>query len=375
MRVSTHGRNPPLSRAFQAEPRSSPRSYTSMTTAPPCSRPQATKKPLVSVFDWDDTLCPTTWLHHRGLLVAHGLIDGAPPMEIETFEQKPAPTPLTPSDRQRLEMLEHQVLQLLQLAARFGPVFIVTAASLPWVVASAEHFLPRVRQFLLENQQHGGSGECERLQVVSARDWYHHHVGSGGTQLDWKCATFDALCSHLRVQEVFARLKTRTDLVSVGDARFEQKACVMMEVQASEFLRSKTIKLLQQPTLEELLEQLRMTCKMYLQVCQYDGGLHLCVGRKQGVNNTQWQFGDKARVVDGSECVLETLQLVQIGREMALDGPVIGFGDERLRQLLAAADSMTGKNHWPVTTARSRDHDLGNKQNERPLAAVPGVQS
>lgn len=125
--VSTHGyssssgRNPPSSVAFASKPRASPRYYASMATPPPSSSAQATKKPLVSVFDWDDTLCPTTWLHHRGLLVAHGLIDGAPPMDIETFEQKPAPSPLTPSDRQRLELLEHQALELLQLAARFDP--------------------------------------------------------------------------------------------------------------------------------------------------------------------------------------------------------------------------------------------------------------
>ncbi|KAE9259888.1 hypothetical protein PR003_g34590, partial [Phytophthora rubi] len=199
----------------------------------------------------------------------------------ETFEQTPAPSPLSPSDRQRLELLEHQALQLLQLAARFGPVFIVTAASLPWVVASVEHFLPKLRQFLLDNQHHCGTAESERVQVVSARDWYHHHVGTGGSQLDWKCATFDALCSHLKVQEVFARLKTRTDLVSVVDARFEQEACARMEVKASEFLRSKTMKLVEQPTLQELLEQLGVANKMYAQVCQYDSGLHLCVGRKR----------------------------------------------------------------------------------------------
>ncbi|KAF1774415.1 hypothetical protein GQ600_8356 [Phytophthora cactorum] len=286
------------------------------------------KKPLISIFDWDDTLCPTTWLHFQGLLVAHGLIDGAPSMEIETFEEKVLPSPLTSSDRQRLELLERQVLELLQLAARFGPVFIVTAASLPWVVASAEHFLPRVRQFLLDNQRQCESknADIERVQVVSARDWYHHQIGTGavsssGNALRGVCEDGD------EGERVFA---------------------------------SKTLKLVEQPTLEELLEQLRMMSKMYDPMCQYDGGLHLCVSRKEKSNSLE---GD--RLVENA---LETLQLVQIDRITALKGPTARDCDARLQQLLVAADSLAHKAHYA-------GHDHSSYQNEPSLAAVPGVQS
>ncbi|KAG3151948.1 hypothetical protein PC128_g22883 [Phytophthora cactorum] len=351
-----------LSRAFTTEPRPSPSPTFFVGSSHTSPQLEMIKKPLISVFDWDDTLCPTTWLHFRGLLVAHGLINGAPSMEIETFEEKVLPSPLTSSDRQRLELLERQVLELLQLAARFGPVFIVTAASLPWVVASAEHFLPRVRQFLLDNQRQCESknADIERVQVVSARDWYHHQIGTGGSQLEWKCATFEALCSHLKVQDVFMKLKTRTDLISIGDARFEQEACVRMEMKASEFLQSKTMKLVEQPTLEELLEQLRMMSKMYDPMCQYDGGLHLCVSRKEKSNSLE---GD--RLVENA---LETLQLVQIDRITALKGPTARDCDARLQQLLVAADSLAHKAHYA-------GHDHSSYQNEPSLAAVPGVQS
>ncbi|ETM32160.1 hypothetical protein PPTG_18614 [Phytophthora nicotianae INRA-310] len=369
MRTSTH--IPPrnahldLSRAFTTESRPQPSPTFFTTTSHYSLHREMIKKPIISILDWDDTLCPTTWLHFRGLLVAHGLIDGVPPMEVETFEEKVVPSPLTSSDRQRLELLEHQVLELLQLAARFGPVFIVTAASLPWVVASAEHFLPRVRQFLLDNQRQCESKNAgiERVQVVSARDWYHHQIGTGSSQLEWKCATFEALCSHLKLQDVFARLKTRTDLISIGDARFEQEACVRMEMKASEFLRSKTMKFVEQPTLEELLEQLKMMSKMYDPMCQYDGGLHLCVSRKE-TSSAQDSFGDGGRFVDNA---LETLQLVQIDRMAALNGSAARDCDARLQQLLAAADSLTHKAHYA-----GHDHSY---QNEPPLAAVPGARN
>jgi hypothetical protein len=326
--------------------------------SPPSASSAAPKKPLVSIFDWDDTLCPTTWLHQRGLLVAHGLIDGAPSMDIETFEQKAAPSPLTPSDRQQLELLESLVLQLLQRAAHFGPVFIVTAASLPWVVASAEHFLPRLRRFLLDNQLQCENGAAERVQVVSARDWYHHQVGQGGTQLDWKCATFDALCRHLKVQDVFARLNVRTDLVSIGDATFEQQACARVETWAGDFVRSKTMKLVEQPTLDEMLQQLKMTCSMLERMCQYDYALHLCVERRGGSG-----FGS---VVGGSECALDTLQLVQIDQKTVLEGPARKEDTARLQQLLVAADSLAHKAQYAMAA---------NSQTEPPLAAVPGARS
>lgn len=146
-----------------------------------------------------------------------------------------------------------------------------------------------------------------------------------------------------------------------------------MEDKAGEFLRSKTMKLVEQPTLEELLEQLQVTNKMYAQVCQYESGLHLCVARKRVTgNNVRQCFGDNAKVVEGSECALETLQLVQIDRQTALDGPVVARdGDERLRQLLAAADSMARKSPCPSAGSRG-PHDLGNNQPER-TATCGGV--
>uniref|UniRef100_A0AAV1U1Q1 Protein kinase n=1 Tax=Peronospora matthiolae TaxID=2874970 RepID=A0AAV1U1Q1_9STRA len=326
--------------------------------------PAVTKKPLVSVFDWDDTLCPTTWLHSRELLVAHGLINGASSMDIETFEQKPAPSPLTKLDRYRLEQLEHHILELLQVAAQFGPVFIVTAASLAWVV-SAEHFLPQVRHFLLDNQwQCDDSGLVERVQVVSARDWYHHHVCAGCSQLEWKCATFEALCSHLKVQEVYGRLNTRTDLVSIGDARFEQEACVRMEEHAGELIRSKTMKFVERPTLEELVEQVRMTCSVYDRMCWHDNSLHLCVARKQaqGVSRFHQRFGSG---VEGSEAALETLQLLEIDKKTALEGQTTTGCNTRLQQLPLAANASTHDVRPVVEAAR------GNQNNASQQAAVP----
>ncbi|KAF1787139.1 hypothetical protein GQ600_16949 [Phytophthora cactorum] len=219
------------------------------------------KKPLISVFDWDDTLCPTAWLHFRGLLVAHGLINGAPSMEIETFEEKVLPSPLTSSDRQRLELLERQVLELLQLRLDSAPC------------SSSRRFVAL------------GGGQC--------RAFFCQECGS----------SYWTISANVR---------------------------------------------------------LRMMSKMYDPMCQYDGGLHLCVSRKEKSNSLE---GD--RLVENA---LETLQLVQIDRITALKGPTARDCDARLQQLLVAADSLAHKAHYA-------GHDHSSYQNEPSLAAVPGVQS
>ncbi|RLN89993.1 hypothetical protein BBJ28_00002385 [Nothophytophthora sp. Chile5] len=293
--------------------------FSPMDVDSPSPSPESppAKKPLVSLFDWDDTLCPSSWLHRRGFLAAHGLVNDAPLLRGDRGHQgagviaKPLPRP----DRRRLELLEDEILALLRCAADLGPVFIVTAATLHWVVASAEHFLPRVRQFLLDKQLHPWAGKMEQVQVVSAREWYRQHVGAGGDPSAWKAATFEAICQHLKVQNVYARLHMRTDLVSVGDSRFEQTACIQMETHAPLFLRSKTLKFVDTPSLDELLEQMRMTRSIYTRVCRYEEGLHLYVARparRRRDDTTRRQQGEEWLGDSHTEAAVPTLQLVQI---------------------------------------------------------------
>jgi hypothetical protein len=239
-------------------------------------------KPLAAVFDWDDTLCPTSWLHRRGLLAARGML-GPSAMTDACSAQR---AELSSEERDKLARLEDHVLALLQHAAGFGPVFIITAARVNWVVASAFHFLPRVHALLAAVHPAG------RLQVVSAREWYQQHIsqsliqsrpGSGqpllGDPLAWKTATFEALCAHLQVQDVARRRGQRTDLVSVGDATYEREACARMELRGPAFVRSKTLKLVDRPTLDELLDQLAVTLTLFGNMCRHDTSLHLQVTR------------------------------------------------------------------------------------------------
>lgn len=250
---------------------------------PPTAAPDAstTKRPLLSVFDWDDTLCPSWWLYHHGVLASQGLVRAPPanghrPLASASSSSSPE---ISERDRQRFAQLEDHVLALLQSAMAIGPVFIITAATLRWVEVCAARFLPRV-QALLQTQR-------ESVRVVSAREWYHQHVQCAGDPMAWKVATFDALCAHLQLERVSRRMQHRVDFVSIGDSVFERDACRQIERKAPAIVHSKTLKFVDRPSLQELLDQVALTASIYERIRNHSGSLDLLIHR-----NTNRQKGD-----------------------------------------------------------------------------------
>merc|ERR1711924_5074 len=92
------------------------------------------------LFDWDDTLFPTSWLLQRGLL------------------ERPMPA-RTPSREERVQlqrMAEH-ARDTLAMALQIGKVVIVTNGEEGWVEMSCEEFLPSLIDML------------QKVDIVSAR--------------------------------------------------------------------------------------------------------------------------------------------------------------------------------------------------------------
>uniref|UniRef100_K3WZ88 Uncharacterized protein n=1 Tax=Globisporangium ultimum (strain ATCC 200006 / CBS 805.95 / DAOM BR144) TaxID=431595 RepID=K3WZ88_GLOUD len=232
-------------------------------------------RPLLSVFDWDDTLCPSFWLYRNGFLASHGLVHGH-----ESELKAHNAIALSERDRVRFSHFEDQVLRVLQLAMQMGPVFIITAATLQWVDACAANFLPRVQALLKQ--------KADKVHVVSAREWYQqHNCHHQGDAMAWKTATFDALCAHLQLEKVSRRLQHRIDFVSVGDSVFERDACRQIEKKAPAIVHSKTLKFVEHPSLQELLDQVTLTISIYDRIRNHGGSLDLHITR-----NTNRQKGD-----------------------------------------------------------------------------------
>lgn len=175
--------------------------------------PQTQRPPrhqTLLIFDWDDTLLPTTFLNSQG-------------------DQK-LPAVVT----QKLRKTASQVKELLTTASQLGQVFIITNAMSGWVEYSAAKWMPELLPVL------------QNMRIISARSKYEPKYPGDVDQ--WKLNAFLDIQKQLNLEVV-------TNLLSMGDSNFEMDAVHAMGTAFSRPL-IKTIKLKQSPTPDELVKQL-----------------------------------------------------------------------------------------------------------------------
>ena len=74
------------------------------------------------IFDWDDTLCPTTWIYDNDLVGSQ--------------------TPLTKSQHDWLHICGVHLRSLLSIAMTYGDVMILTNSTPGWVSYCVKRYLP-----------------------------------------------------------------------------------------------------------------------------------------------------------------------------------------------------------------------------------------
>lgn len=207
----------------------------------------------VVVFDWDDTLCPSSWLHAQDLL---------PKFRGQQI-------PVTREQRAELALLGARVERLLRKAVGYGPVFVVTAAELGWVEMSCALYLPAVLPVL----------DLPDVHIVSARSWYEQTFGAGGDSGCWKQEVMQLIArkcftaAHARRDEFF-------NLVSVGDSMAERDACYAA-VDSVPGTLAKTLKFVEHPSSDEMLQQVELTHDSFEQMCGWESHLDLRLTREQ----------------------------------------------------------------------------------------------
>ncbi|KAJ0411069.1 hypothetical protein ATCC90586_008044 [Pythium insidiosum] len=224
----------------------------------------------VVVFDWDDTLCPSSWLHAQDLL---------PKFRGQQID-------LDKHQQNVLTLIADHVVRLLRKAVSFGPVFVVTAAEVGWVELSCALYLPGVQAVL----------EMADIHIVSARSWYEQTFGAGGDSSAWKyevmqliankcfghaAAALQQQSSPLAPQPV----ETDSDVgffnfLSIGDSMAERDACHSAADQVP-FTLAKTLKFVEQPTTEEIVQQVELTHDSFEQMCGWGSHLDLRLSRSQ----------------------------------------------------------------------------------------------
>ena len=173
------------------------------------------------IFDWDDTLLPTSFLVPKGI-----------------FEDD---SELNEKDQNKINKLQDSVQKLLLLAVSKGDVYIITNADEGWVEFSAKKYYPKILDIL------------EKIEVISAREVYGEAFPKDSKR--WKVESFLNLKKRLNDDLI-------TNIICYGDSTFEMEAG---RVLASKFIHAviKTIKFREKPKPEELNKQLNLVLNQF----------------------------------------------------------------------------------------------------------------
>jgi hypothetical protein len=200
------------------------------------SAPPNPNQSTVIIFDWDDTLLASSFLHTRG----YRLDTNMPPNE---------------EVDSNLKLLEQSVISVITLALKYGEVNIITNAETGWVQLSAQKFLPGVVPLL------------SKVTVISARSTYEvHHPDA---PLKWKFHAFQD-----RLSPLFAETKANKHVISFGDSHVEREA-VRAVTRGVVNTRTKSVKFAERPSMEQLRRQIELVTSCFQYIYTHDGDLDL----------------------------------------------------------------------------------------------------
>ena len=193
----------------------------------------------IIIFDWDDTLLPTSFLTPEGV-----------------FNEN---INLSDVEKEKILKLEQAVFKLLTEAVEKGNVYIITNAGNGWVEYSANKFYPSIIPIL------------EKIKIISARGEYEKIFPGNSRQ--WKIEAFLNLQKNLNIKLV-------TNIICIGDSLFEMEAGRIL---ASKFTEAfvKTIKFREAPKLDELIKQLTLVCIQFGTIYSSIKNLTIRVERKK----------------------------------------------------------------------------------------------
>lgn len=189
------------------------------------------------IFDWDDTLLPTSYLQSLKL------------MNVDT---------LPDSEKEKLQNLENKVINILNLALSKGEVYIITNSCMGWVEHSAAKFYPNLGPII------------EKVKIISARTRYEDMYPGNG--LEWKVQCFLNLKENINNKLV-------TNIICIGDSAFEMEAGKIL---ASTFTEAfiKSIKFREGPRPSELCKQIKLVTDEFNYIYSSVKNLNIKVGKK-----------------------------------------------------------------------------------------------
>lgn len=262
--------------------------------------PPAPLKQSVIIFDWDDTICPSSFVDECNI---QGIND----------------LPL------HYQNLMHEIARVaekcLETAAKYGEVLIITNSDEGWVKYSAERYVPNLVPVL------------DNYRIISARTRYERFYPD--QPLCWKAAAFahevnetflkmkdmhaqntisdehqDSIASlastEVSSQDSFFNEKDATspskceempfmkEIMSFGDSMEERTALKIVSSQLCAL--PKSVMFVTSPTPMQLIGQLTMLTSKMKYICTYDKDLDLEISGQQAHKCAEYVLGKSAKV-------------------------------------------------------------------------------
>lgn len=204
------------------------------------------------IFDWDDTLLPTSVLTAGGHFLAE---NGA-------AADEPFTSPLVLwTWRAELAACAAAGLQALRVAKQHGKVIVVTNAMHGWVHATAARFMPQL------------AAELEGVPVISARSIYEPQ--GFADPATWKMLCFQRVLQCVQF-DPWGALGPRS-VVSIGDSWHEREAVMRASTDIGPWCYVKSLKLAERPTMSQITHQLHLFATHFAWLANHQGSLDLSI--------------------------------------------------------------------------------------------------
>jgi hypothetical protein len=204
----------------------------------------------VIIFDWDDTLLASSFI----------------------FEQKEN------VDCNQLKLLESYVFDLITLALQHAEVHIITNAADGWIQISCQKYIPGVIPLL------------DKVTITSARSTYEKCFPND--PMTWKLFAFRQCLTRI----FSSTTTTHKNIISFGDSLAEREAIHNACYDRPNTL-CKSFKLINNPSIEQLREQLKLIIESFTNILQHEEDMDLMLSL------------DSIQVVPGTvPCILSTIQ-------------------------------------------------------------------
>ena len=199
------------------------------------------RDPTVIIFDWDDTLLPSSWLAANDLRLD-------------------SPAEVSPEHRAELEAVEEHTVALLERALTLGDVHLVTNAETGWIELSSEKFMPRVARML------------PRLTLVSARSKFEPLYPNNPSQ--WKIEAFRETLRSALDLDALAGASEPVHILSFGDSHHERQA---LHVSTAELRNAhvKSVKFVERPEMHVIRRELEILTGVLEYIISHPGDLDL----------------------------------------------------------------------------------------------------